>query len=92
MGHGEDIYEGMVVGINTRDKDLVINVMKGKQLTNVRASGTDEAVALTPKISLDLEQALEFIDDDELVEVTPNNIRIRKRLLTENQRKRSRSS
>jgi|TARA_B100000497_G_scaffold25034_1_gene29474 GTP-binding protein len=92
VGHGEDIYEGMVVGINTRDKDLVINVMKGKQLTNVRASGTDEAVALTPKISLDLEQALEFIDDDELVEVTPNNIRIRKRLLTENQRKRSRSS
>ena len=92
VGHGEDIYEGMVVGINTRDKDLVINVMKGKQLTNVRASGTDEAVALTPKISLDLEQALEFIDDDELVEVTPINIRIRKRLLTENQRKRARSS
>ncbi|MDP6163016.1 MAG: translational GTPase TypA [Candidatus Thioglobus sp.] len=92
VGHGEDIYEGMVVGINTRDKDLVINVMKGKQLTNVRASGTDEAVALTPKISLDLEQALEFIDDDELVEVTPNNIRIRKRLLTENQRKRARNS
>ncbi len=92
VGHGEDIYEGMVVGINTRDKDLIINVMKGKQLTNVRASGTDEAVALTPKITLDLEQALEFIDDDELVEVTPNNIRIRKRLLTENQRKRSRNS
>ena len=92
VGHGEDIYEGMVVGINTRDKDLVINVMKGKQLTNVRASGTDEAVALTPKITLDLEQALEFIDDDELVEVTPNNIRIRKRLLTENQRTRSRNS
>ena len=92
VGHGEDIYEGMVVGINTRDKDLVINVMKGKQLTNVRASGTDEAVALTPKITLDLEQALEFIDDDELVEVTPHNIRIQKRLLTENQRKRSRNS
>jgi GTP-binding protein len=92
VGYGEDIYEGMVVGINTRDKDLVINVMKGKQLTNVRASGTDEAVALTPKITLDLEQALEFIDDDELVEVTPNNIRIRKRLLTENQRKRARNS
>ena len=92
VGHGEDIYEGMVVGINTRDKDLVINAMKGKQLTNVRASGTDEAVALTPKIILDLEQALEFIDDDELVEVTPKNIRIRKRLLTENQRKRARNS
>ena len=92
VGHGEDIYEGMVVGINARNKDLVINVMKGKQLTNVRASGSDEAVALTPKISLDLEQALEFIDDDELVEVTPNHIRIRKRLLTENQRKRARNA
>ena len=90
LGHGEDIYEGMVVGINTRGKDLVINIMKGKQLTNVRASGTDEAVALTPPITLDLEQALEFIDDDELVEVTPNKIRIRKRLLTENERKRAR--
>ncbi len=92
VGHGEDVYEGMVVGINSRDKDLVINVLKGKQLTNVRASGTDEAVALTPKISLDLEQALEFIDDDELVEVTPSHIRIRKRLLTENQRKRARNT
>ena len=91
LGPGEDIYEGMVVGINSRDKDLVINVLKGKQLTNVRASGSDEAVALTPPIKLDLEQALEFIDDDELVEVSPNNIRIRKRLLTENQRKRARS-
>ncbi|SMM99607.1 GTP-binding protein TypA/BipA [uncultured Candidatus Thioglobus sp.] len=90
--HNTDIYEGMVVGIHTRDKDLVVNVMKGKQLTNVRASGTDEAVSLTPAIKLDLEQALEFIDDDELVEVTPNNIRIRKRLLTENLRKRARSS
>ena len=92
VGHGEDVYEGMVVGINSRDKDLVINVLKGKQLTNVRASGTDEAVTLIPKISLDLEQALEFIDDDELVEVTPSHIRIRKRLLTENQRKRARNS
>ena len=89
LGHGEDMYEGMVVGINTRGKDLVINVMKGKQLTNVRASGTDEAVTLTPPITLDLEQALEFIDDDELVEVTPHKIRIRKRLLTENERKRA---
>jgi GTP-binding protein len=91
IGHGEDIYEGMVVGINSRDKDLVVNVMKGKQLTNVRASGSDEAVTLTPPVKLDLEQALEFIDDDELVEVTPNNIRLRKRLLTENQRKRTRN-
>ena len=89
--HNTDIYEGMVVGINTRNKDLVVNVMKGKQLTNVRASGTDDAVVLTPPIKLDLEQALEFIDDDELVEVTPNNIRIRKRLLTENARKRARN-
>ncbi len=88
--HNTDIYEGMVVGIHARDKDLVINVMKGKQLTNVRASGTDEAVSLTPAIKLDLEQALEFIDDDELVEVTPNSTRIRKRLLTENLRKRAR--
>ncbi|WXU00714.1 MAG: GTP-binding protein TypA/BipA [Catillopecten margaritatus gill symbiont] len=87
--HNTDIYEGMVVGIHTRENDLVINVMKGKQLTNVRASGTDEAVSLTPAIKLDLEQALEFIDDDELVEVTPNNIRIRKRLLSETARKRS---
>ena len=91
IGHGEDIYEGMVVGINSRDKDLVVNVMKGKQLTNVRASGSDEAVALIPPVRLDLEQALEFIDDDELVEVTPKNIRLRKRLLTENQRKRARN-
>ncbi|AYQ57175.1 GTP-binding protein TypA [Bathymodiolus thermophilus thioautotrophic gill symbiont] len=88
--HNTDIYEGMVVGIHTRDKDLVVNVMKGKQLTNVRASGTDEAVSLTPAIKLDLEQALEFIDDDELVEVTPNNTRIRKRLLSETARKRAR--
>jgi GTP-binding protein len=87
--HNTEVYEGMVVGIHARDKDLVINVMKGKQLTNVRASGTDEAVSLTPAIKLDLEQALEFIDDDELVEVTPNNTRIRKRLLNETQRKRS---
>jgi len=89
--HNTDVYEGMVVGIHTRDKDLVVNVMKGKQLTNVRASGTDEAVVLTPAIKLDLEQALEFIDDDELVEVTPNNIRIRKRLLGETERKRARN-
>lgn len=89
--HNTDIYEGMVVGIHTRENDLVVNVMKGKQLTNVRASGTDEAVSLTPAIKLDLEQALEFIDDDELVEVTPNNTRIRKRVLSETERKRNRS-
>lgn len=89
--HNTEVYTGMVVGIHTRDNDLVINVMKGKQLTNVRASGTDEAVSLTPAIKLNLEQALEFIDNDELVEVTPNNIRIRKRLLTETERKRNKS-
>jgi GTP-binding protein len=81
----------MVVGIHARDKDLVVNVMKGKQLTNVRSSGTDEAVSLTPAIKLDLEQALEFIDDDELVEVTPHSTRIRKRILGETQRKRTRN-
>ncbi len=87
--HNTKVYEGMVVGIHSRNRDLVINVMKGKQLTNVRASGTDEAVALVPAIKLDLEQALEFIDDDELVEVTPKYIRVRKRLLSENARKRA---
>jgi GTP-binding protein len=89
IGHAEEVYEGMVVGIHSRENDLVINALKGKQLTNVRASGTDEAVTLTPPIRLDLEQALEFIDDDELVEVTPKSIRIRKRFLTENERKRN---
>ncbi len=87
IAHGEDIYEGMVVGVHSRTNDLVINAKKGKQLTNVRASGTDEAVVLTPAIKFDLEQAIAFLNDDELVEVTPNNIRIRKRFLTENQRK-----
>jgi GTP-binding protein len=77
------------VGIHTRDNDLTVNCLKGKQLTNVRASGTDEAQVLSPPIVMTLEQALEFIDDDELVEVTPENIRIRKRHLTENERKRA---
>jgi GTP-binding protein len=88
IGHGEDIYEGMVIGIHSRGNDLVVNAQKGKQLTNVRASGTDEAVVLVPAIRFDLEQAIGFIDDDELVEITPKSIRIRKRYLTENQRKR----
>jgi GTP-binding protein len=87
--HNTEIYEGMVVGIHSRDNDLIVNVMKGKQLTNVRSSGTDEAVSLTTAIKLDLEQALEFIDDDEIVEVTPNFTRIRKRLLKEVDRKRA---
>ncbi|MBA2709167.1 MAG: translational GTPase TypA [Tatlockia sp.] len=82
-------YEGMIVGIHARDNDLVVNVTKEKQLTNVRASGTDENIVLTPPIKLSLEQALEFIDDDELVEVTPLNIRIRKKSLKETERKRA---
>ena len=88
IGHAEEVYEGMIVGINSRDNDLVVNPLKGKQLTNVRASGTDEAVVLTTPINVTLEYALEFINDDELVEVTPNNIRIRKRYLLEHERKK----
>jgi len=87
IGPQTDVYEGMVVGIHSRDNDLVVNITKGKQLTNVRASGTDEAVSLTPYIRHTLEQALEFIEDDELVEVTPSKIRIRKKLLKEHERK-----
>jgi GTP-binding protein len=89
LGHAVDVYEGQVVGIHSRSNDLVVNPIKGKQLTNVRASGTDEALTLVPPIKHTLEQALEFIEDDELVEVTPESIRIRKKLLTENQRKRA---
>lgn len=88
IGHGVDIYEGQVIGIHSRDNDLTVNALKGKQLTNVRSSGTDEAQTLTPPIVMSLEQALEFIDNDELVEVTPLNIRIRKKFLKENDRKR----
>ena len=86
---GDDIFEGMVVGIHSRDNDLVVNAMKAKQLTNVRASGNDENIMLTPPVRFDLEQALEFIEDDELVEVTPLAIRIRKRELKEVDRKRT---
>ena len=89
LSHGDEVYEGMLVGIHSRDNDLVVNPLKGKQLTNVRASGTDEALTLTTPIRMTLEQALEFIDDDELVEVTPSFIRMRKKLLTENDRKRA---
>jgi GTP-binding protein len=86
---GEKLYEGMIIGIHSRDNDLVVNPIKGKQLTNVRASGTDEAVRLVPPIQLSLEAAVEFIADDELVELTPKSIRLRKRHLTENDRKRA---
>lgn len=88
IGHGVEIYEGQIVGIHNRDNDLTVNALKGKQLTNVRSSGTDEAQVLTPPIIMSLEQALEFIDNDELVEVTPKSIRIRKKWLKENDRKR----
>ncbi|EAS48034.1 GTP-binding protein TypA [marine gamma proteobacterium HTCC2207] len=89
LGHAIDVYEGQVVGIHSRNNDLVVNPIKGKQLTNVRASGTDEALTLVPPIKHTLEQALEFIEDDELVEVTPVSIRLRKKRLTENERKRA---
>ena len=88
IGHGIEIYEGQIIGIHSRDNDLTVNALKGKQLTNVRSSGTDEAQILTPPILMSLEQALEFIDNDELVEVTPDNIRIRKKFLKESDRKR----
>ena len=87
--HADEVYEGQVIGIHNRSNDLTVNCLKGKQLTNVRASGTDEAQVLSPPIKHTLEQALEFIDEDELVEVTPLNVRIRKKLLTENDRKRA---
>ena len=92
LGHGEEIYEGQIVGLHSRDNDLVVNPTKAKQLTNIRAAGTDEALTLVPPIRHTLEQALEFIEDDELVEVTPKAIRIRKKLLTENERKRAGSN
>jgi GTP-binding protein len=88
IGHGVEVYEGMIIGIHSRDNDLMVNPTKGKQLTNIRSAGADENIILTPPIKFSLEQALEFIDDDELVEVTPTNIRLRKKHLTENERKR----
>ena len=89
IGPQTEVYEGMICGIHTRDNDLVVNVCKAKQLTNMRASGSDENIILTPHIKMSLEQALEFIDDDELVEVTPLSIRIRKKFLKEHERKRT---
>jgi len=87
--HADEVYEGQIIGIHSRSNDLTVNCLKGKQLTNIRAAGTDEALTLTPPVRLTLESALEFIDDDELVEVTPKSIRIRKKYLTENERKRA---
>jgi GTP-binding protein len=88
LGHGMDVYEGQIVGIHSRDNDLVVNPTKAKQLTNIRAAGTDEALTLVPPIRHSLEQAMEFIEGDELVEVTPKSLRLRKKLLKENERKR----
>jgi len=88
IGHGEPVYGGMIIGINNRQSDLVVNPTKAKQLTNIRAAGSDENIVLSPPVRLSLEQALEFIDDDELLEVTPHNIRLRKKLLTEVERRR----
>ena len=89
IDHGTEVYEGMIIGIHSRDNDLVVNPTKAKQLTNIRAAGSDENILLTPPIRFSLEQALEFIDDDELVEVTPKTIRIRKKLLLEHERKKA---
>jgi GTP-binding protein len=89
IGHGEEVYEGMIIGIHSRSNDLVVNPLKAKQLTNIRAAGSDENIILTPPIRFSLEQALEFIDDDELVEVTPHAIRVRKKFLKEHERKRA---
>ncbi|MFP4161364.1 MAG: translational GTPase TypA, partial [Ectothiorhodospira sp.] len=89
IGPGEEVYEGMIIGIHSRDNDLVVNPLKAKQLTNIRAAGSDENIVLTPPMRLSLEQALEFIEDDELVEVTPSFIRLRKKLLLEHERKKA---
>ncbi|QLK88351.1 translational GTPase TypA [Arsenophonus endosymbiont of Aphis craccivora] len=89
LGHGAEVYAGQIIGIHSRSNDLTVNCLTGKKLTNVRASGTDEATTVSPPIKKTLEQALEFIDDDELVEVTPQSIRLRKRYLTENDRRRA---
>jgi len=88
IGHGVQVYEGMIVGIHKRGNDLPVNPTRGKQLTNIRAAGSDENIQLTPPLNYSLEQALEFIDDDELVEITPQSIRLRKKLLTEGERRR----
>jgi GTP-binding protein len=89
LNPGDKLYEGMIIGIHSRDNDLIVNPIKGKQLTNVRSSGTDEAVRLTPPVKLTLESAVEFIDDDELVEITPKSLRLRKRFLLEHERKKA---
>ncbi|MEL6267040.1 MAG: translational GTPase TypA, partial [Pseudomonadota bacterium] len=89
IGGGEPVYQGMIIGEHSRDNDLEVNPLKGKQLTNIRAAGKDDAVKLTPATRLTLEQAIAYIDDDELVEVTPKAIRLRKRHLDPHERKRA---
>jgi GTP-binding protein len=89
VSHNDEVYEGMVIGIHSRDNDLTVNPLKAKELTNVRAAGSDENVVLTPPVKLDLEQALEFINNDELVEITPKAVRVRKRWLKEHERKKA---
>ena len=89
VSHGDKVYEGAIIGIHSRDNDLVVNPIKTKKLTNIRAAGKDEAIVLTPPIPLTLEYAVEFIAEDELVEVTPLSIRLRKRYLKEHERKRA---
>ena len=88
LAPGDEIYEGQIVGIHSRDNDLVVNPTKAKKLDNMRAAGKDETIQLTPPLKFTLEQALEFIDEDELVEITPKSLRLRKKLLTENERRR----
>ena len=89
VSHNDPVYEGMIIGIHSRENDIVVNPIKGKQLTNIRAAGTDEAVRLVPPIQMSLEYAVEFIEDDELVEVTPKSIRLRKRYLSNMDRRRA---
>ena len=89
LRHGDPVYEGMIVGIHSRDNDLVVNAVRQKQLTNFRVSGKEDAIKITPPIELTLEYAVEFIEDDELVEITPKSIRLRKRHLKEHDRKRA---
>ena len=89
VGPGEELYEGMIIGLHARDNDLVVNPLREKKLTNIRAAGSDENILLTPPVRFTLEQALEFIEDDELLEVTPASLRLRKRFLKESDRRRA---
>ena len=89
IGHGTEVYEGMIIGVHNRENDLIVNPIKGKQLTNIRAAGKYDNILRSPPLNLSLERALEFINDDELVEITPKTIRLRKKKLKEHERKRA---